>query len=419
MAEFTAAAEQARRLLAASPAAATVAWRDIFGQIMLGRLIREDPYDNFMWVFTLDSGNVFLWEGVGYLGTYLLKPQRFEPVVDAWRARFASPPATELGRSILGGAQLAVAGRERFGQALAALRARSSDPRLLRSSNWVEGRLPSPERLTGLLTLVRVRFAGRPSMLMRRGPDVLEFLKGKQLHSGIPPQIIGINTGAQVMLNLVKPGLPLPQPVAVDDNGQPRFATNGDYPWNKLYDAIVAIGLPTFIGSVFAARKAVGLLAKGRVALLIALGQAGFKLVSDLATDGHSRNGFDPTTDRAYAEQAWENLVELPTPDRVDKVAVHGLANLTDRVDQALPLRDRYLAKLVEPNPCGAPPDQQIRELEARIGADYGRVRKDDPAATPDLPPAAAEQAPHEAQPDPPEVTVLETSTVSDGGGNE
>src|SRR5262245_34344679 len=271
----------------------TVFARDVFGQIMVGRPIREDPYDNLVWSISLNSANVWLWEGIGYLGTLFLSPQHFDPIVERWRNRFISPPATPGARRALRLLENAIGKEGYVDRRLSGMRGRFNHPWALRRLDALTGMLVPRERLDHLLTYWRRRLAGPPTTAVQRSLDVLAFLRGKQLHSGIPLQIIGINIGAQLMINLLKPELPLPQPISVDDNGQPRFATNLDYLANKAYDSILGIGLPTAIGTVFAATKIPTWAGKGRVGLVIGAMSAGFKLFSDLMTDGHSLDEFN------------------------------------------------------------------------------------------------------------------------------
>ncbi|HKE97500.1 MAG TPA: hypothetical protein VKG45_01005 [Actinomycetes bacterium] len=273
--------------------APTVFARDIVGQVLIGRPTREDPFDNLMWNVSINAANVWLWEGIGYAGTVFLRPGNFDPIVSRWRERFVTPPRGEFGRLTIGVASAMLAGRERLDQLLAALRANSSNPVLRSYLESLASTMPTREQLSQRLLDLRIRFAAPPSWAVLRSLDVLAFLRGKQLHSGIPLQIIGINAGVQIMINLVKPELPLPQPIDIDDNGQPLYAKNAHYGLHKLYDAFLGIGLPTFIGSVFAATKQVGLMAKSKVALQIALLSAGYKLASDLATDRHSLAEFE------------------------------------------------------------------------------------------------------------------------------
>jgi len=280
----------------------TVFARDVFGQIMVGRPIREDPYDNLVWSITLNSANVWLWEGIGYLGTLFLAPEHFDPIVERWRNRFISPPASPQARRFLRLLENAIAKEGYVDRHLSGMRGRVNHPWALRRLDRLGSMLVPRERLDHLLTYWQRRLAGPPTAAVQRSLDVLAFLRGKQVHSGIPLQIIGINIGAQLMINLLKPELPLPQPIAVDDNGQPRFATNLDYLANKAYDSILGIGLPTAIGTVFASTKIPTWAGKGRVALVIGGMSAGFKLFSDLMTDAHSLDEFNRLRNSPKAE---------------------------------------------------------------------------------------------------------------------
>jgi hypothetical protein len=407
--------------------------RDIFGQIMVGRPIREDPYDNLVWAIALNSLNVAIWELVGYGGTRLLAPETFDPIVRRWLTWTVSPPPTRFGQWLLHTLDTGLGRGGYLDRVLGRWQASANSPQVRRGLQTIASMLGTREGIDRFLRMMRVRLAGPPTRAVSASLDVLEFLKGKQLHSGIPVQIIGINIGAQLMINVLKPELPLPLPAAIDDNGQPLFASNLGYLANKLYDSVLGIGLPTFIGSIFAATKIVGLAAKSRVAWKIALMNAAFKLGSDLVTDRHSLDEFDrlryqpdhdvyelllsdvlnnatwvaytpwwlvryaipsavsraaskeasdedPRINRDQADKAWRNLVQLPTPEGVAENLIHLAANGADIAGHAALLAGQYVAKVVDFNKHDEPADFQILDLKGRIGADKDRVFDDSAA---------------------------------------
>ncbi|HKE98504.1 MAG TPA: hypothetical protein VKG45_06205 [Actinomycetes bacterium] len=267
--------------------------RDFFGQMAVGRPTREDPYDNFMWNLAIFSSLVLVIEGVTWGGTKLLQPDLFfQRLLDRWQARFVSPPATEAGRRTLSAARYLLAAGGRLDQTLATLRAGSPSPTLQRAITWLQRQMVSPERLNQVLTALETRLAGPPTLWVRRGIEFLTAMRGTQLHSGITPVIIAINAGAQIGVNLLRPALPLPDPIAVDDDGQAYFATNLEYLANKLYDAF-AVALVTFLASIPVVRTVTGLAAKTRIAFIIGAATFGYRLFSDLTTDRHSLAEFD------------------------------------------------------------------------------------------------------------------------------
>jgi hypothetical protein len=146
------------------------------------------------------------------------------------------------------------------------------------------------------------RMFRNPEHPARRIIDVGELMRGRQLHTGIWKYIVGMGIGVQLMLNEVKPLLGLPPPIAVDDNGQARYATNGDYLKHKLYDA-VAVGGPAGIGTGAAAKlvlpegitvtRAASWAFKLRVMLATLGVTATQKLISDLLSDSHALDEFD------------------------------------------------------------------------------------------------------------------------------
>src|SRR4030095_5833477 len=88
----------------------------------------------------------------------------------------------------------------------------------------------------------------------------------------------------------------------------------------------------------------------------------------------------DPRVNRAQADKAWSDLVQLPTPERATEIVIHHLANQADIAAQAVLLAGQYVAKVWDFNQDDERPDFQILDLKDRIGAASDRILDDQAA---------------------------------------